>query len=178
MREQAIVNEALIAISKIPGVRAWRQNTGSGVGYGIVRAAIGHIDAGRHLLAAKILKSSRPVTYGVSGQADVSGILADGRRLEVELKTATGKQAEQQKKWERMIKAHGGVYILARSADEAADKVMQLYDSTEGLERDINQLEDYIRWLEFKSGQGDVGLTREIYEREVLDGQWDQGVGE
>jgi hypothetical protein len=145
------------------------------VGYGIVRAAIGHIDAGRYLLAAKILKSARPVTYGVPGQADLSGILGDGRRLEVELKAGAGKQRDQQKKYEEMIRSHRGIYILARSADEAEGKVKEVLDAenrSARLEDDLEQLEDYVRWLEYESSQGGVGLTRDMYDIAVMEDRW------
>jgi hypothetical protein len=111
----------------------------------------------------------------VPGQADLSGILGDGRRLEVELKTATGKQADQQRKYQAMITERRGVYILARSADEAEKKVREVYDTEKRsavLENDLEQLEDYVRWLEYESGQGSVGLTRDMYDIAVMEGRW------
>ena len=56
------------------------------------------------------------------GAGDLSGILADGRRLEIEVKAQT-KQSEDQKAWQAMIERFGGVYILARSAEEAIASV-------------------------------------------------------
>lgn len=178
--EQSIVNNTAIQLAKIPGVRIWRANTGSGVGWGIVRAARGHLDSGNPGLAAKLLSHCRPVQYGVPGQADLSGILGDGRRLEVELKTSTGKQREQQERYEQMIKSHGGVYILARSAEEAEGKVKEVYEEEriERLDNDLDELEDYIRWLEYESGQGSVNLTRDMYEQAIIDGLWIKGDGE
>ena len=60
--------------------------------------------------------------YGVNGCADISGLVTiDGMgvRLEVEVKSATGRQSPDQKRFEQMIRSRGGVYILARSVDEA-----------------------------------------------------------
>jgi hypothetical protein len=66
-------------------------------------------------------KTGRVLRAGVTGQADISGILApSGRRVEVEVKTATGRQSPDQKRWQTMIEAHGGIYILARSTDDVA----------------------------------------------------------
>lgn len=60
----------------------------------------------------------RPITFGVVGQGDITGV-ARGWRLEVEAKTEVGRQSEQQKKFEAMIRQMGGIYILARSGAEA-----------------------------------------------------------
>ena len=58
--------------------------------------------------------------FGVPGQADISGILSDGRRLEIECKTSTGRQSAKQRAWQRMIEKYGGVYILARSVEDVS----------------------------------------------------------
>lgn len=57
--------------------------------------------------------------FGTPGAADITGILPDGRRLEIEVKAATGRQSEQQKKYQAMIERFNGVYVLARSVEEA-----------------------------------------------------------
>ena len=44
--------------------------------------------------------------------------LKDGKTLYIEVKTATGKQSPYQIEFERICKAHGGTYILARSVDD------------------------------------------------------------
>ena len=65
------------------------------------------------------LINGRWMDLAPAGAADLTGILADGRRLEIEVKSATGQQREAQRAWQRMILSKGGVYILARSVDEA-----------------------------------------------------------
>jgi hypothetical protein len=70
-------------------------------------------------------RGGRPVKFGLKGSADISGILCDGRRLEIEVKQISGKQREDQKNFERMILKFGGVYILARSVDDATLGVFQ-----------------------------------------------------
>lgn len=95
MTESATVAACLLALSKLPGVRVARMNTG----------------------AVKI--GSYFVRFGVPGLADICGIIAPhGRLLCVECKSRTGKQRSQQKIFERVIRNHGGIYILCRSADE------------------------------------------------------------
>lgn len=54
-----------------------------------------------------------------AGAADLTGIYADGRRLEIEVKTPTGQQRAAQIAWQQMIQSRQGVYILARSVDDA-----------------------------------------------------------
>lgn len=53
--------------------------------------------------------------FGVPGQGDISGLLANGRRVEIEVKSARGTQSQQQRAFEAMISRFGGLYILARS---------------------------------------------------------------
>jgi hypothetical protein len=64
-------------------------------------------------------ESGRIVKFGTPGAADLSGILEDGRRIEIEVKTATGRQSEQQKRFQAMIEKFNGIYILARSIEDA-----------------------------------------------------------
>lgn len=44
--------------------------------------------------------------------------LKDGVTLYIEIKTKTGKQSAYQVEFEKICKAHGGTYILARSVDD------------------------------------------------------------
>lgn len=64
---------------------------------------------------------NRVVKVGLTGSADLSGILHDGRRLEIECKSKTGKQRTEQIAFERMIRRFNGVYILARSVADVED---------------------------------------------------------
>lgn len=78
--------------------------------------------------------SGAVVPYGVGlshrGGADLIGILRarDGRGifLAPELKTATGRQAEDQRNFEVVVRRFGGEYALIRSPDEALDWVSTL----------------------------------------------------
>ena len=68
-------------------------------------------------------------TFGLKGQGDITGILKDGRRLEIEVKDHKGKLSPEQIEFGDMIKRNNGVYILARSLDDvirALDNVPEL----------------------------------------------------
>ena len=65
--------------------------------------------------------NDRVIKYGQKGMADLSGILPDGRRLEIEVKTPRGRQSDAQKNWQIMIERFGGVYILARSVADVRE---------------------------------------------------------
>ena len=63
------------------------------------------------------------IRYGRKGSADISGILIDGRRLEVEIKTGNAKQMSHQENFQKMITQMGGVYFVARSVENALDQL-------------------------------------------------------
>lgn len=66
---------------------------------------------------------NRVVRFGLPGQADISGLLRTGRRLEVEVKTRTGKQTPEQAAFQAQIFQYGGLYLLARDIDSTLDAV-------------------------------------------------------
>ena len=90
--EDEIQAEILLGIGKdfSDSIRAWRNNTGS----------------------LKI--DNRFVRFGLKGQADISGIMEGGPRLEIEVKTSKGVQSQAQKDYDQMITKFGGIYLLAR----------------------------------------------------------------
>jgi len=94
VNEKAIQNDVLRAFGTKRWMRLWRANTGV--------ARIGN----------------RVVRFGVPGQADLTGILPGGRRLEVEVKSPEGIQTDDQRNFQRMIERFGGVYVLARSVED------------------------------------------------------------
>lgn len=97
MREQAIQQEIMARLGALPGLTIWRNNSG-----------------------ALVDQRGQLVRYGQPGSADVLGILAPaGRLLAIEVKAARGKLSDRQIAWGAMIRNHGGVYIVARSVDEA-----------------------------------------------------------
>ena len=59
------------------------------------------------------------VRFGVPGTADIVGLmLPHGRMLQIECKTATGKQRKAQEVMQRVITRWGGLYIVARSVQD------------------------------------------------------------
>jgi hypothetical protein len=94
MTERQIQNLILLTFGTRHDCRVWRANCGV--------ARIG----------------PRVVRFGVPGQADLTGILPGGLRLEIEVKTTTGRQTPEQRAYQRIIERFGGVYVLARSVDD------------------------------------------------------------
>ena len=97
--EKQIQNEILRTFGTRPDMRIWRQNTGVAK----YRGRDGQ---------------TRTVVFGVPGQADITGILPDGRRLEIEVKSSTGQQTQEQRNYQAIIERFGGVYVLARSVQD------------------------------------------------------------
>jgi hypothetical protein len=96
VKENEIQARIIAAIGSRPDVRIWRANTG-----------------------AAQMANGQFVRFGIPGQADLSGITADGRRLEIEVKSATGRLRPDQIAFGTMIRKFGGIYIVARSVEEA-----------------------------------------------------------
>jgi len=66
-------------------------------------------------------KDGRVVKAGVKGQADLSGIRAGGQRIEIEVKSPSGRQSQEQKRWQAMILRFGGIYVTARSLEDVRE---------------------------------------------------------
>lgn len=156
MPESTIINEVLLALVEIPGVRAWRSNVGLAVPW----SERGH-------------ERARPVMYGIPGQADITGI-AHGWRLEVECKTEHGQQTEQQKRFEAMVCNYGGIYFLARSGADAKSTLTAWLDIKSGdagqqskladREEEILFWEELTEWLSRRWGPDPVGHTSVLVE--------------
>jgi hypothetical protein len=65
-----------------------------------------------------ILTAARPITFGLPGSGDILGV-ARGFGFALEAKTETGRQSDQQKKFQAAFERAGGRYGLFRSAEEA-----------------------------------------------------------
>jgi hypothetical protein len=92
----------LARLNALDGVRVWRANTG---------AARTH--------------RGRIVRFGVPGQADITGLIRGGRRLEVEVKGPTGRVSPEQEAFGALIVSLGGIYLIARTLDDALIPVME-----------------------------------------------------
>ncbi len=68
----------------------------------------------------------RFISFGLKGAADISGIIVGGVRLEIEIKSGEAKQSVEQKNFQKMIEKFGGIYILARSKDDAVNQLQEI----------------------------------------------------
>ncbi len=118
--EKAILNDTLIALSNEfhPDGMFWRNNTGTAWQGEEVRAGVGQTF--RVEQGMKILRNARIITFGLPGSSDILGVL-NGRFVAPEVKTRTGKQRELQINFERAFRRAGGLYLLARSPEEALE---------------------------------------------------------
>lgn len=81
---------------RYPQARCWRNNTGA------LRDPTGRL-----------------IRFGLPGSADILGLIGpEGRFLAIECKTQRGRQTEQQRKFQAMVERHGGLYVLARKAED------------------------------------------------------------
>lgn len=98
-----LVNQVLIELGKYPElVRAWRNETG----------------------AARMMNNpERIIHYGLKGSADITGILNNGKRLEMEVKTGNATQSKQQKLFNKMIDEFNGIYCVVKSTNEAIELI-------------------------------------------------------
>jgi hypothetical protein len=113
MRESFVVHDVLKFWGAHPRLRIWRANVG--VGWFVDGQA-----------ARKADPRAYAVRFGLPGQADISGILDGGRRLEIECKTDVGRQSEEQRAFQAMIERFGGLYVLARDIENVDVAFAQL----------------------------------------------------
>lgn len=120
-----LTNKIILAVvDEFPGSRLWRANVGRAVPVSAVQEAVRLIRQGKLRAAETALSYGRGVSFGVIGQADITGILAPGgKRLEIEVKTGSDKPSDQQLRFAAMIRAAGGIYVVARSVDDAIEGV-------------------------------------------------------
>jgi hypothetical protein len=94
-REQVFQNKLLVALSRVEGVRVWRQNSGK-----VVAARGGAV-------------KGAPV-----GAADVTGIVGpEGWRLEIECKGLTTQVTKSQTRWIDTMRALGAIACVVRESD-------------------------------------------------------------
>lgn len=122
--EHAEQNDALMGITAIPGVFAYRQNTGTAWQGKPVKVSPGEYIRVRP--GMKILADARPIDFGILGGGDIIGHKR-GKAFQVEMKpTVGGRQREVQKNFERVWVQRGGIYILAHGYEEAVDGVSRI----------------------------------------------------
>jgi hypothetical protein len=129
-----LVNQTLLEIGKkYPNVRVWKNHTGMAYTPTSVVDAINFIlgetmpDDPRKMEIFKLARNKLvPISFGVVGQADISGLInGNGQRLEIEVKTGTGKLADAQKNYRNMIIKMGGKHIELRQVSDL-DQINQM----------------------------------------------------
>lgn len=99
-RESAIKSGILAALRMCPRLKLW--NAPCGVG--------------------RSMDGRRVIRFGTPGMADLTGVLSpDGQRVEIEVKTASGKLEPSQVAFQQMIEESGGIYLVFRSVTEAVE---------------------------------------------------------
>jgi hypothetical protein len=74
--------------------------------------------------AGKIFAGIHPIQLAPEGAADLTGILPNGIRLEVECKRRFGGvQSQAQKEWQKFIEENNGIYLLVHSGKELKEKI-------------------------------------------------------
>ncbi len=93
-----LVNDILVAVSATGRARVWKNQTGK---------------------ARAFDDPARVIVFGLPGSADILGIRDDGKFIAIEVKTGTGRLSPKQIIFKAMVEAHNGIYIEARSIDDA-----------------------------------------------------------
>jgi hypothetical protein len=99
--EMVLLQKVLLALGSRPDCRCWRQNTGR----------------------LPDPRTGRWVSFGLKGSADILGILKGGRFLAVETKVPGGRLRPEQLAFCHMLTSFGGLYIVARSVEDAVRAV-------------------------------------------------------
>lgn len=134
MNETGVLGRILKAVGCLPFLRVWRNNTGqTWTGNSVQRFAKQGTIKITVYPGDVLIRDAHPVKFGLTGSADIIGLVAPyGRFLAIEVKDAKGRQSEQQKRFEEMVKSMGGIYFIARSPKEALQKINELTGVSNG----------------------------------------------
>jgi len=119
--ESPLLKQVLLAVGAHPELRVWRNNTGQAwTGNDVFRAVKhGPVVVGP---GDVIIRAAHPIRFGVPGSADIVGLKRGGQFVSIEVKDgAHGRLSEAQAKWGLMVKSLGGLWIVARSAEDALE---------------------------------------------------------
>ncbi len=96
MTESAIQDRIRLALGNVPGLCLWRNNCGT----------------------AEVRGYRVKFGVGNPGGADLIGVW-NGRFVAVEIKTPTGRQSPDQRKFQDLVESKGGEYVILRSVEDA-----------------------------------------------------------
>jgi len=102
MPENEIIKDIAKTLEILPGVYAWRNNTGA------VKRGPG-----------------RYVRFGKKGSGDFLGLIKGGRFLAIEAKQPGENQSPDQVEFQEEVEALGGLYLLAESGPEIVPIITQ-----------------------------------------------------
>lgn len=68
----------------------------------------------------------QPIVIGVPGLSDLTLYADKGKTVFIEIKTPTGRQSQQQKRFQRAVENLGYEYIIIRSLEEAEELCLRL----------------------------------------------------
>lgn len=128
MKERDIQKKILARLSKEFHKRGlfWTRDVGQFISVSEIARAIKAIIGGAS--PVETLRKLRRLSIGLVGEPDISGCL-DGRWIGIEVKTETGRQRTGQAKFQAAIEARGGIYIVARSPDDAISQLRQILET-------------------------------------------------
>lgn len=95
MTETQIMRDILVAVTSLPDGVFWRTNSG-----------------------VAVTPARSVVRFNVPGTPDILGCYR-GRAVAIEAKAAIGRQSHQQRRFQAAWERAGGLYVLARSVDDA-----------------------------------------------------------
>lgn len=80
----------------------------------------------RNNIGHAVMAHGGRVTFGVGGPggSDLIGMIL-GRFAALEVKTPTGRQSPEQRQFQALVESKGGIYLLARSVEDAVAMVAQ-----------------------------------------------------
>lgn len=104
-RSESGLQSAVLNYLHVVGISCWRQNNHA-------------VPVLRYARGGAVFQGFRADKFRLKGIGDISGILPDGKRLEIEVKTQYGRQTKEQKEFQFLIERNKGIYILARSVDD------------------------------------------------------------
>jgi predicted HTH transcriptional regulator len=100
---QRLVHLILITFGSNPKLRIWKQATGVAQQQG------------------------RFISFGLKGSADITGILANGKRIEIECKSGNARQSKEQLNFQKIVERFNGIYIVVRSIEDAHDQLQKIF---------------------------------------------------
>lgn len=132
-KENGVWNNTKLRLSRIPGLRIFRNSVGmawAGKGITLKPGQLYRAQGGE-----RVIMQPRPVAFGLfNGSGDGIGwvsrlITADmvGSRiaqfLSVETKAGEGTAAEDQKTWDANVKRAGGISVITKDPEQAAEVI-------------------------------------------------------